>query len=103
MRVKTHNGVASDACRCGDWLAHWQKASGLVPFFCSEVSCPRRADVGAHVQKVDCTDAEWYIVPLCSDHHERRNATLSIIDSAMLVPADPGKSCGRKRGAIIGA
>jgi len=94
MRVKNIEGTSQNACKCGSWLDHWKKFSRqALPQHCSEKSCTKKPEVGAHVQK-DSSDTSWYIVPLCNGHNQKV-ASLELVDSVALVPANVSLTCGR--------
>jgi len=95
MRVKNLNGTSdSPNCPCGTWLKHWEQYAGKKAVYCSEGSCTKSAEKGAHVQKV-IGDQCWYIVPLCTGHNNQRGQELTISDGVMLVPATERFKCGK--------
>lgn len=94
MRVRNIEGTSENVCKCGSWLDHWKNFSRQsLSAYCAERSCTKMPEVGAHVQK-DTSDNSWYIVPLCKDHN-RKTASLEIVDSVALVPANVSITCGR--------
>ena len=96
MKVKNINGTGESKCRCGSWLEHWANFSGQpVPKYCPEEKCIARPEVGAHVQKDDSFDNNWYIVPLCKVHNAEVGRSLTIADSVHLVPANVSQTCGQ--------
>lgn len=96
MRVKNINGTTQDACKCGSWLGHWKKFSGMsVPSYCAEKNCTKQDLVGAHVQNDSSSDRDWYIIPLCSDHNGQKGAALDVSDGVKLVPANVSMTCGK--------
>ena len=96
MRVNNINGISANTCTCGSWLNHWIKFSGQsVTRFCPQVTCVQRAEVGAHVQRANSGDSNWYIVPLCTAHNGKKGQSLDIGDSVNLVSANVSKTCGK--------
>ena len=74
MRVKNIKGTSDNTCICGSWLTHWENFSNShLRNCCSEKSCKNRPEVGAHVKKVNSSDDNWYIVPLCNRHNRIDN------------------------------
>ncbi len=95
MRVKNINGTSYSTCKCGSWLNHWKKFSGQsLSKYCSEKSCTKKPEVGAHIQKDNSTDSSWYIVPFCSTHNGETGKSLDIMDSVKLVSANVSETCG---------
>ncbi len=97
MRVKNINAAGAGTCRCGSWLLHWVNYSGrALPRCCSARNCIEKPVAAAHVQLDLDGDDQWYIVPLCSWHNARRNATVDLSEHAVLVPAKVSET-GRPR------
>lgn len=92
-KVKNINGTSQSTCKCGSWYAHWRKFSGYDLTYCSVISCTKKERVGAHVQKANSTDNNWYIVPLCSSHN-KSSGTLDI-GSTTLVSANKSLTCDK--------
>lgn len=96
MKVNNVNGTSDNTCKCGSWLAHWEKFSGQeIPTYCAEKACTAKPEVGAHVQKDSAADKSWYIVPLCSSHNRETGKSLNLVDSAVLVSANVSQTCGK--------
>ena len=97
MKIKNINQTSSKTCTCKTWLEHWKNFSGQpLPTYCSEVSCTQKPECGAHVQKNDySTDKNWYIIPLCKDHNNKKGETIDIMGFIKLVPADVNETCGK--------
>ncbi len=93
MKLKNLNGTSDNSCKCGSWLAHWEKFSRKTISLCPVKTCYDRAEVGAHVQK-DTSDNNWYIVPLCKKHNAEKTKTLDVSDETSLVSANVGSTCG---------
>lgn len=91
-KVKNLNGTSDNTCKCGSWLAHWEKFSGKQRGLCSKTTCSAKATVGAHVQKDDSTDKAWYIVPLC-DACNKGEKSFSV--DQPLVSANVSETCGK--------
>jgi hypothetical protein len=99
MRIKNINGTSDGTCRCASWLEHWEKYNPdrqAVPVFCSAADCVNNSIVGAHVQKDDDSDPNWYIIPLCMTCNAKTNQVLQVSDAISLAPADVGQTCGNK-------
>lgn len=94
MKIKNINGTAQNICSCGSWLEHWKKFSGQKVEFCCEVKCIKKDLVGAHVQKADGNDGNWYILPLCAAHNQS-TGELEVSDNYKLVSANKAETCER--------
>lgn len=92
MKVKNINGTSQTKCMCGSWLAHWKKFSGQNTEYCTEKSCTNKDLVGAHVQKANSTDTNWYIIPLCNAHNQATRE-LEVSDTYRLVSANKKETC----------
>lgn len=98
MRVKNINGTADNTCRCDSWLNHWEKFSGQsIPKICPETNCPEVPQIGAHVQKDSNTDRNWYIVPLCQAHNNKKGESLYITDDVRLVSGNVSETCAKSK------
>ena len=96
MKVNNINGTGDNACKCGSWLSHWKNHSWqALADYCAEKNCINRPTIGAHVQKDDVADANWYIIPFCDLHNRVTGKSLEIIDSTKLVPANVQETCGK--------
>ena len=96
MKVKNINGTSDSTCKCGSWIDHWKKFSGQsLSSYCSEKSCSKKPEVGAHVQKDSSTDTNWYIVPFCNTHNGETGKSLDISDSVKLASANVSETCGK--------
>lgn len=75
MKIKVKNVEGSsrfDAPQgCDSWLDYWSKEKGRNPRYCAVDNGHNPELVGGHVQKVNSTDAKWYIVPLCVGCNQR--------------------------------
>lgn len=91
-KVKNINGTSDTNCKCGSWLKHWEKFSGQTTQYCTETKCVNTDLVGAHVQKADSADNNWYIIPLCNSHNQS-TGTLEVSDSYKLVSANKKETC----------
>jgi hypothetical protein len=84
-------------CKCGSWIEHWEKFSEMTrPDYCIVFPlCLKKDIVGAHVQKANSDDKDWYIVPLCKKHSRyKASKILEISDIFPLVKANRGETCG---------
>jgi hypothetical protein len=80
-------------CRCGTWLDHWNKFSGLKVRICGIKECPGFDLMGVKVQKADSEDDKIYIIPVCSAHADSKEI-LETYDSITLVSSDIKTTCG---------
>lgn len=94
MKVNNVNGTSGLACKCGSWFNHWRNYSGQAFSYCLAVKCFEKPEVGAHVQKEDASDRDWYIIPLCQKHNAETGKSLEVYDGLVLVSADARKTCG---------
>lgn len=96
MRVNNINGTSDNICKCGSWLEHWKNFSGQsIPSYCPEKSCMKKPEAGAHVQKDNSSDNNWYIIPLCLSHNAEKGKSIEISDGTKLVSANVAETCGR--------
>jgi hypothetical protein len=96
MIVKNINGRRQNSCKCGTWLDHWVKICGRhLPDHCAEARCMAKPELGAHVQKDDPSDTNWYIVPLCIKHSIRAEF-LEVADTTTLVSAHVADTCAKQ-------
>ena len=94
MKVKNINMAGIKTCKCKTWLEHWKNFSGKsLPAYCSEVSCIGKPEYGACVQKDIPADTNWYVIPLCRDHNNKKGETIDIMGFIKLVPADVKETC----------
>ena len=91
-KIKNINGTSQNRCSCGSWLKHWENFSGQRTSFCIEKDCINEDIVGAHVQKANSTDSNWYIIPLCNSHN-KSTEELEIIDAYKMVLANKVMTC----------
>ena len=73
----------------GGWLSKWKKYMGLDADDKITCACCRRkyAEHGGHVIKVGNTDKKWYIVPLCANCNEGKDATGEfLVEEKILAP-----------------
>jgi hypothetical protein len=91
--IKNINGTSDNKCICGSWLKHWEKFSKKTANYCAEKTCIENTDlVGAHVQKANSQDDNWYIVPLCKKH----NASVGELEVVLeLVSANKKETCDK--------
>jgi hypothetical protein len=96
VRIKSMTVTTESPCTCGSWIEHWKKYSGQTLACCVEVSCTGKDLVGAHVQKADTMDSDWYIIPLCQAH-SKMQGEIEVSDNYKLVSADTLETCERVR------
>ncbi|NTW87610.1 MAG: hypothetical protein HGB26_00450 [Desulfobulbaceae bacterium] len=103
MQVRNINGTSDNNCKCSSWLEHWKIFSGkYVPVYCPVSGCTETPTVGAHVQKDNALNNNWYIIPLCKTHNGKKGETLTVDDSTTLAPANVSETCGAKNAAARG-
>lgn len=98
MKIRNINGISDNACRCASWLEHWEKynlGGQAVPVFCPVADCVNNPIVGAHVQKGENADPNWYIIPLCMTCNAKANQVIEISGAISLAPADVSQTCGK--------
>jgi hypothetical protein len=92
-KIKNINGTSDYSCKCGTWLKHWSNFSKQpTPQYCVEKTCRNTDLLGAHVQKANSSDSNWYIVPLCNSHN-KSSGELDISDSCTFVSANRKETC----------
>jgi len=96
MRVRNLNGTSDNKCKCGSWLAHWEKYSGQTANRCVVNGCSNKHSVGGHVQKESLSDFSWYIIPICSECNSKRGQSISVDDAVNLVSANVSLTCGKQ-------
>jgi hypothetical protein len=88
----------SGTCKCGSWIAHWEKISGRKrPGRCAVDGCGGSVSDGAHVQSLDGrTDKKWWIAPTCTScNRSRHKEGMGLAVSTILVLARKSGTCGR--------
>ncbi len=95
MKLKNLKGTSKNTCHCDSWLAHWLEYSGAdsLPNYCGESTCTSKPEVGAHVIKVNSTDKDWYIVPLCKKHN-KEDEEFDLFSEIKLAQAAMSRTCG---------
>jgi hypothetical protein len=99
MRIRNINGISDNACRCASWLEHWENYNTdkqALPVFCPVADCVNNPIVGAHAQKDDDSDSNWYIIPLCMTCNAKTNQVLEVSGAISLAPADVSQTCGKE-------
>jgi hypothetical protein len=91
-KVTIINRTSDTNCKCGNWLQHWKNFSSQMVTYCCVITCIKKDLVGAHVQKADSTDKNWYIIPLCQTHNQS-TGELYISDIYKLVSANKKQTC----------
>lgn len=81
-------------CACGNWLKHWERFSSVKSPCCAADGCNLPATNGAHIQKAESEDMDWYVIPLCKQHGENEQE-LIIDDEHKLVSANVSLTCER--------
>ena len=52
VKVKNLEGTQGNSCTCcGSWLGHWKNKTGNRTPLCSQYTCNKIAEVGAHELK----------------------------------------------------
>lgn len=79
--VKVKNLIGTSDNNSKDWKQYWELKTGVKFNLCSNILCNNKAEVGAHVIKVDSTDKSWYIVPFCKKcNHPLNNNTMMVTE-----------------------
>ncbi|TDX00383.1 hypothetical protein EDB95_1405 [Dinghuibacter silviterrae] len=93
MKIKNISGTSELDCVCGSWLKHWENFSGKTATYCGEQYCTETKNlVGAHVRRVDISDSNRYILPLCAKHNKSKEE-LEVFSKYTLVSANTGETC----------
>lgn len=71
--VKNVNGSSRFSAPYGysTWLEYWEKRTGEKKPICGSSNCNNTDLVGAHVQKANSTDQNYYITPICRSCNQR--------------------------------
>ena len=93
MKIENISNKIEDTCNCGSWLEHWYKFSNEKINHCQASACTEPVKYGAHVQKADSHDRNWYIVPLCKSH-SKSTYHVDLIAGTQLVSVDLTETCG---------
>jgi hypothetical protein len=93
MKIRNINGTSQKKCKCGSWLKHWENFSKQIANFFPVENCLEMDLVGAHVQKDDPKDKNWYIYPLCEKHNAAKGKSFEVSDTYELVSANVRKTC----------
>lgn len=94
IKVKNIHGTSKERYSTpphgySSWIDYWKKKSGFYfPDYCTCEDCLNKAEVGAHVIKVNSDNRKWYIVPLCSSCNHKE--TSFNVDEDFLVPVSDG-------------
>jgi len=93
MLVKNLRNTGAKTCKCGSWLEHWEKASGMKANYCVAATCAQKATLGGHIIKVGSEDGNHYIIPICASCN-RLESNYEIPNSTFLASANVSKTCG---------
>lgn len=87
MKIKNLNGTSDNKIPAGysSWIDFWEKKSGKKAGECGRRGCHKKATDGAHVQKADSDNRNWYIVPLCHECNMKPSSEEFYVDE-LLVP-----------------
>ncbi len=69
------------------WLEYWEAHSGQKASSCHNISCYGTNLVGAHVQKVNSYDTNWYIAAVCSSCNQK-TTSYTVIGPLVPVPSN---------------
>jgi len=92
-KFKNLMGTGEKTCKCSSWLKHWENGNGKTANLCMEKTCTKKAEVGAHVKKVDSVDNAHYIIPLCKTCN-KLDKEFELYNSPTLVSANVSETCG---------
>lgn len=100
MIIYDINGTTSEhseKCNCGSWKNHWLiYNSPKIPWpeNCPIQGCKKTELKAAHVKIVNPHDDQWYIVPLCEEHYNKKNKELIMDDNmSSFARADQNTVC----------
>ncbi|HXD92062.1 MAG TPA: hypothetical protein VNX01_02555 [Bacteroidia bacterium] len=81
-------------CKCGSWIAHWEKFSNKKSDMCSVKDCTEKGSEGAHVRSL--YSDRHFIIPLCSTHNKVKDIDLDIYLSVYIsmISANVAETCG---------
>jgi len=84
---KTSDDKAPDGLA---WFKYWMEKTNSKKRTCSNIKCNNSGNLeGAHVQKVNSTDRDYYIVPLCKECNNHNNVEpFKVKAKFVLVPND---------------
>jgi len=73
IKVKNVNGSSRFSAPSGydSWLDYWEKTASDKKRTCGADGCSNTDLVGAHVQKVNNSDRDYYITPICRECNKR--------------------------------
>ena len=91
--VTNINGTETEPCKCGSWLQHWERVSGVQCGACAEIKCGKLASEGALVQKSFSKQKSWFVIPLCPKHNSFHGGSIEIVEYIQLVSADKKQTC----------
>jgi hypothetical protein len=93
--VKNLKGTSDKTCKCSSWLQHWKNNSGgtKLPTYCIESTCRETTLLGGHVIKVNSTDKNHYIIPICAKHNST-DSEYSVADG-YFVSANKSETCDK--------
>ena len=94
MKIKNINGTSDTTCSCGSWLKHWERFSKQTTAYCQADGCSKTDVVGAHVQRANGNDNNWYIYPLCNSHN-MHTGELEVSNFYELVSANKKETCAK--------
>ena len=93
--VKNLEGTSKRKCKCGSWIEHWRKFTGLNWSRCAVMNCGKKAEVGAHVIGMDeRMKKQWWIAPFCKTHNFYKMKEMVYLDSrTVMASANVSISC----------
>ncbi len=72
------------------WHEYWTYFSSYDGFFCSEINCLEKHELGLLVNRTDNYDDTTYVIPLCKKHALDFNsvdeATFDLAPETILIP-----------------
>ena len=106
VKVKNLNGTSDNTCKCDEyevrsWLYHWSKFNDAA-VSCLPDKCPcchkkiidwSEELVGAHVQKENTIDNNWYIIPLCKKCNSKNSDEILEVDDIGFAWANTNETC----------
>jgi len=84
---------SSPNCECNSWIEHWKINSGKKVGICSALNCSNEAEVGGHIQKRNCGDDSWYIIPICKSCNGKLGQEYEVKEGTICVPIGRTNQC----------
>lgn len=90
--TKVKNVVGSDRFKkpkgYDSWLEYWEKQTKSSKSICGVSDCSNTDLVGAHVQKANSSDENYYITPICNSCNTGRTDEFNVHWELIPVPSN---------------